>query len=135
MARRAQVVDAAIRAISEVGLQRASLAEVARRAGLSKAAVLYHFAGRDELIEQVVVAVLTRGAEYMAARTATAADPAAELRAYIEANVQYIAAHREDVKVLVAIAVGFTTEDGRSKLSADASVYDASLAPLRDILR
>ena len=134
VARRAQLVDCAISAIAEVGLTRASLAEIGKRAGLSKAAILYHFAGRDELIGEVVMTVLRRGAEYMAARMPAEPTPPEELRSYIESNVEYVAAHRDDVKVLVAIAVGFTDGDGKSKLDADASVYDASLAPLRDIL-
>ncbi|WP_414942876.1 TetR/AcrR family transcriptional regulator [Amycolatopsis sp. cmx-11-51] len=133
-ARRNQLVDCAIEAIAQVGLARASLTEIGKRAGLSKAAVFYHFSGRDELVGEVVVTVLRRGAEYMAARMPERPTPPEELRAYIEANVGYVAEHRDDVKVLVAIAVGFTDENGESKLRSDASVYEASLAPLRDIL-
>ncbi|QUQ65605.1 TetR/AcrR family transcriptional regulator [Kutzneria sp. CA-103260] len=134
-ARRAQLVRCAIEAIAELGLPRASLAEIGRRAGVSKAAIFYHFANRDELVQEVLVAAVTEGAEFMAERTRRQPTPAGELRAYIEANVEYIATHRDAVKALVTIAMNFTDEDGRSRLLPDASVYGESLEPLRDILR
>jgi AcrR family transcriptional regulator len=134
VARRSQLVDCAIEAIAELGFQRASLAEIGRRAGLTKAAIFYHFASRDELILEIVGTVLRRGAEFMAARSQGLASPADELRAYIESNVEYVSSHRDDVKVLVAITVNFRDDEGKSLFPLDASVYQIALAPLRDIL-
>ncbi|MEU7867256.1 TetR/AcrR family transcriptional regulator [Dactylosporangium sp. NPDC049140] len=133
-ARRAQLVECAIDAIAELGLPRASLAEVAKRAGVTKTTIFYHFANREELIHEVFAHTLREGAEFMAARTGRADGPAAELRAYIEANVAYIGTHRKHVQVLTAIAMNFTDEDGRTRLRHDASVYGTSLAPLQDLL-
>jgi AcrR family transcriptional regulator len=129
------LVHCAIDAIAEVGLPKASLAEIARRAGITKAAIFYHFAGRDELIREVLTTVLIEGARFMAERVSRQASPADELRTYIETNVDYIATHSKQTKVLVAIAMNFTDENGSSKLQLDASVYGESLAPLQDILR
>ena len=134
MARRAQLVRCAIEAIAELGLPKSSLAEIGRRAGITKATIFYHFASRDDLIREVLATVLAEGAEFMAQRVRAQPDPRAELRVYLTANIEYIATHRDEVKVLVAIAMNFTDEDGRTKLPLDASVYGASLAPLRDIL-
>ncbi|MEV6930778.1 TetR/AcrR family transcriptional regulator [Dactylosporangium sp. NPDC051485] len=134
LARRAQLVECAIDAIAELGLAKASLAEVAKRAGVTKTTIFYHFANREELIHEVFASALRQGAEFMAARTGKADGPAAELRAYIEANVEYIGTHRKHVRVLTAIAMNFTDEDGRTRLRHDASVYGTSLAPLQDIL-
>jgi AcrR family transcriptional regulator len=134
VARRAQLVECAIDAIAELGLPKASLAEVAKRAGVTKTTIFYHFDNRDELIREVFLSALRQGAEFMAARTGKAESAAAELRAYIEANVDYIGVHRKEVRVLTAIAMNFTDEDGRTKLSHDASVYGTSLAPLQEIL-
>lgn len=134
VARRAQLVECAIDAIAELGLPKASLAEVAKRAGVTKTTIFYHFENRDELIHEVFASTLQQGTEFMAERTGKAQSPAAELQAYIEANVGYIQAHRKHVRVLTAIAMNFTDEDGRTRLSHDASVYGTSLAPLQDIL-
>jgi AcrR family transcriptional regulator len=134
VARRAQLVECAIDAIAELGLPKASLAEVAKRAGLTKTTIFYHFDNRDELIREVFISTLRRGSEFLAARTGKAESAAAELRAYIEANVAYIGIHRKEVRVLTAIAMNFTDENGRTRLTHDASVYGTSLTPLQEIL-
>lgn len=133
-ARRAQLVDCAAEAIAELGLPRTSLAEVARRAGVSKPTVLYHFTSRDELIDAVLTTTLAAGAEFLAAHTAAAESPPQELAAYIAANVEYIDRHRRDAAVLSTIAINHVDGDGRSRLRHDASVYGTALAPLQDIL-
>jgi AcrR family transcriptional regulator len=134
VARRAQLVECAIDAIAELGLAKASLAEVARRAGVTKTTIFYHFANREALIHEVFATTLRQGGEFLTARTGQTTDPAAELRAYIEANVEYIGRYRKHVRVLTAIAMNFTDEDGRTRLTHDASVYGTSLAPLQDLL-
>ena len=57
MARRAQIIGAAIETISSVGYGHASLARIADRVGISKGVISYHFAGKDELIREVVAEV------------------------------------------------------------------------------
>ncbi|HEX5408105.1 MAG TPA: helix-turn-helix domain-containing protein, partial [Pseudonocardiaceae bacterium] len=56
-ARRKQLVECAIEVIAEQGFAQASLARIAQRAGVAKSVVLYHFANKDELVEQVLTAV------------------------------------------------------------------------------
>ena len=66
--RRDQLVDCAIDAIAELGFPRTSVAEVARRAGVSKGVVTYHFAAKDDLIGAVIAYVLDSMAEYVQPR-------------------------------------------------------------------
>ncbi len=47
---RERLLDAALSAIARRGVAGASLAEVAREVGVTKAAVLYHFDGKDSLL-------------------------------------------------------------------------------------
>lgn len=70
-ARRAQIIECAIDTITEVGFARASLTEIGQRAGISKGGVAYHFAGKAELLEQVVIDVYTRAGEAITSRVAT----------------------------------------------------------------
>ncbi|GEL48305.1 hypothetical protein CHO01_34210 [Cellulomonas hominis] len=49
-ARRAQIVRAAVESFATHGYERASLRDIAARAGVTHAAVLRHFAGKDELL-------------------------------------------------------------------------------------
>jgi AcrR family transcriptional regulator len=53
-ASRKQVLDAALRELSERGYARTSVSDIAAAAGMSKGAVHYHFDSKDDLIEQVL---------------------------------------------------------------------------------
>ena len=50
----ARVLDAAHEQFSLVGIQRSSMEDVARRAGVSRVTVYRHFAGKDDLVQQVL---------------------------------------------------------------------------------
>lgn len=111
-ARRAQIVECAIDTIAELGYARASLAEIAKRAGISKGVISYHFAGKDELVERVVEHVCTWGAQEMLPRLQGLSSPAETLRTYITANVEFIRDHPREIAVLGDIFVNFRTRDG-----------------------
>src|SRR5438552_9670575 len=90
-ARRAQIVQAAIDTIAELGYARASFARITERAGLSSPRMIsYHFADKDDLIHQLVREVFTAAAEFITARMATEETSAGKLRAYLTANVEYL---------------------------------------------
>ncbi|CAM4303409.1 TetR family transcriptional regulator [Nocardiopsis rhodophaea] len=67
-ARRAQIIEAAVAVIAEVGFAKASLARIAQHAGISKGVISYHFAGKDELIEQVVEQIYLSATDYVVPR-------------------------------------------------------------------
>jgi AcrR family transcriptional regulator len=103
-ARRAQIVEAAIATIAEVGYRNASFARIAKRAGLSSTGLIsYHFKSRGELIDQVVSETVTAIGSHMAQRLAGVSSAAAALRTYIEANVAFIGAHRDQMRALTEI--------------------------------
>jgi len=86
-ARRGQIVACAIETIATLGYARASLAEVAKRAGISKSVISYHFAGKDELIREVVTEVYSLAISLIVPRIQAAPDARGALRAYIEGHV------------------------------------------------
>jgi TetR/AcrR family fatty acid metabolism transcriptional regulator len=103
-ARRAQVVQAAIETIAAVGYQRASYAQIARRAGLSSTGLIsYHFAGKADLIDQVVAEVVAAGQAFMLPRIESAAPGRDRLRAYIMSNLEFMATHREHMVAMVEV--------------------------------
>lgn len=132
-ARRAQIVECAIDTMAELGYVRASLAEVAKRAGVSKGVISYHFAGKDELTEQVVIELYSRAGQLIGARIEQAPTAAAALRGYLEANLAFIQDNPDHVRVLADIVMNFRDDDGRPHYGVGDA--DGLLHHLEEILR
>jgi AcrR family transcriptional regulator len=135
VARRAQLVQCAVDAIAEVGYQKASLAEIARRAGITKGAIFYHFANREELFEAVFAHVLSTGSEFILTRVRAATTPREQLRAYVSAFAESIEVDPKAVQALFAIGQQHADEEGRSQFARNPELQEAALATLVDILR
>jgi AcrR family transcriptional regulator len=133
IARRAQIIACAIETIATLGYAQASLAQIASRAGISKGVISYHFAGKDELITQIVTDIYTKGGEYMLPRILAETTPDSMLRAYIESNVEFIGNHRLEMVALSEIFLNFRAADGT--LRFDAKAEEPILNPLEDLLR
>src|SRR5271166_1206110 len=90
-ARRAQIVEAAIATIADLGYAGASFAQIAKRAGLSSTGLIsYHFAGRDELIDQVGQQIVSAIAAFMTERMAGVTTATDALHRYIDGNIAFI---------------------------------------------
>jgi len=123
-ARRAQIIEAAIDTIAEVGFARASLARIGERVGISKGLIGYHFAGKDDLIKQVVIDVVEAGRAYILPRVFAESTGPAMLRAYIESNLAFMREHRNYMVAVVEILRNgaFTTDSGRRVDGQDVDV-------------
>ena len=102
-ARRAQIVEAAIDTVAEVGYAKASLARIAVRLGISKGVISYHFAGKDDLIAEIVTQVLQQARAYMQPRIEAQTTGPAMLRAYIESNLEFIRDNPNQLRAIVEI--------------------------------
>jgi len=131
-ARRAQIVQCAIETIAEIGYAQASIGQIAKRANVSKGVITYHFASKDDLLEEVVAAYAIAAEAFIRPVAANAATPKERLRKYMEANLAFIAEHRKMVFAVVEIAAGMRTKEGKLRFSADAdeSIYQ----PIEEIL-
>ena len=132
-ARRAQLVECAIDAIAELGYTNASMAEIAKRAGVSKGVISYHFAGKRELIEQVVNSVVEKASAVMLPRIYAEHSTAGMLRAYIESNLEFIGSHRNHILALMNIAVG--ARDDRKSTVDLALAFEPAVLALATMLR
>ena len=132
-ARRSQIIRYAIETIATLGYGQASLAQIAKRAGMSKSVISYHFTSKDELIEQVVTDTYTSALLFILPRIPTQSTASDQLRAYIQADVDFIGTHRMQVTALVEIMTNFRTGDG--KLRYDVQAEEPILAGLEAFLR
>jgi AcrR family transcriptional regulator len=128
-ARRAQIVAAAMETIADVGYARASFARIAKRAGLSSTGLIsYHFAGKEELISEVVREVYTAMSGFMSERMRAHTSAPAALRTYIEATIEFIGTHRTQMRALSDIFM-------HGALDYDDTTEQAAVSPIEAILR
>lgn len=131
-ARRAQLIGCAIDALAEVGYQQTTVAEVARRAGVSKGVVTYYFAARDDLVWAVVGGVFGSIAEHVGRRLENV-PPARFVAVYLGAWVDYYRAHRREMMAIAEIWTSFRDASGRPHLDArtlatERELVEASLS-------
>jgi len=125
--RRDQLVDCMIDVIADLGFARASVAELARRAGVSKGVITYHFPAKDDLIGAVIADVLGSMGEYLVPRLWTGefqCVPERFVAAYITAWATYYRSHAREVLALVRIYNGFRDESGRPHSAFDVRAED-----------
>ena len=111
-ARRAQIIECAIDAIAELGFAQASLAQIAKRAGVSTGVILYYFAGKDELIRAVGAHVFATGADLISPPVNAQPTARAALRVFIEASVGFLAAHPNYARAVMNIIRAGRAGDG-----------------------
>jgi AcrR family transcriptional regulator len=117
-ARRAQIVEAAIETLAEVGYANASLARIAARLGISKGVISYHFAGKDDLIAEIVSQVLQRAWAYIQPRIEAQTTGPEMLRAYIESHFEFMRDNPKQLGAVVEI-VRATIAGAKSPFTGD----------------
>lgn len=133
-ARRAQIVSAAIVTIAELGLNRASFAQIADRAGLSSTRMIsYHFAGKDDLMEAVVADVFTVAGQYIQPYVLAERTPSGQLRAFIEASARFYAEYRQHVIAVRDVWANFRDADGTPHFGM--ATHEPEFARISEIFR
>jgi TetR/AcrR family transcriptional regulator, fatty acid metabolism regulator protein len=114
-ARRAQIIEAAIQTIAEVGYPNASLARIARTAGISKGVISYHFDGKDELMDQVVTGVYTEIAQTVVPRILAQDSASAMLRTHVRSVAEYGLAHRGRLAAVAEVFIHARDAEGNPR--------------------
>jgi AcrR family transcriptional regulator len=132
-ARRAQIVDCAIDAIAELGFANASVDQFAKRVGVSKGVITYHFPNKDEIVDAVVAKVIAAGRAHMEPRILAETSAAGRLQAYIVSDLEFINANRKALIALVEIAMSARRADGNLVIGAE--MLAQRVASLEELLR
>jgi TetR/AcrR family transcriptional regulator, fatty acid metabolism regulator protein len=110
-ARRTQIVQCAAEEIAEHGYAAASVVAIARRAGVSRGVVAYHFSGRDDLVDAVVAAFYADAAAYIVPRV-KGDNVHTLIASLIRANVAFLAEHPVQVRATAEIAINHRSATG-----------------------
>jgi AcrR family transcriptional regulator len=116
--RREQLAQAALALIAAHGLNRLSVARVARRVGLVPSAIYRHFSGKDALLDAVIALIRERMHRNVEAVMAQAPDALDRLRRLLLAHVRMI---RENEGILRLV---FSDELHRGQPERKARVYE-----------
>jgi AcrR family transcriptional regulator len=134
-ARRAQIIVCAIDVLAEFGYAQTSFARIAERAGISKSVISYHFAGKDELLEQVVRSVYAEAINYVAPRVRAKRCAPATLATYLRSNLEFIRDHRKDIAAVTEIFLNLRSREGSLRFAGGPDGMEPALKPLQEILR
>lgn len=100
-ARRAQLITVTIDVIAAYGYAGCSLQRIADAAGITKAAVIYHFASKNAVIQAAYEDVIAALTEHMWTRLQAATSAAGMVEAYVESLIGYMGMHPGHVRVIV----------------------------------
>jgi TetR/AcrR family transcriptional regulator len=99
-ARAVQLIDVTIATVAEHGYQAASLAAIAQAAGVTKGAVLYHFASKDALLAAAQAQVLDAMVAVVGAAV-NAAAPRDAPSTYVCSMLAHMTAHPQHARMLI----------------------------------
>lgn len=127
-ARREQLISVTIALIAANGAARTSLQNIADAASITKAAVLYHYPTKKDVIRAAYEVVRTGLIDHMRARIELASTPGAAIKAYLTSQLEYLAENPGHVRVM---AESFTDPDIGITEHADTQ---ARWRPLADLI-
>ena len=136
--RREQLIEAAIRAISQHGLGETTIADVVKEAGMANGAVNQYFASKDMLMLEALRAVTGEFREvWHQARDKAGADAAAILEAVTMAQLHPKVCRHERISVWVAYwsETRFRPKYLEVCTESDAEYGDALMTACRDLAR
>src|ERR1700722_14514298 len=113
LARRAQIAGCAAEAIAEVGYADASMAEIARRAGVGKSVAWYAFSEPSGVMGEGLRTAMATYATFMEPRMARATSASDKVRAYVFGTADYVVEQRSLHVAVIEIGLNATSADGR----------------------
>ncbi|GIE29696.1 TetR family transcriptional regulator [Actinoplanes italicus] len=130
-ARRAQLIGVTIDLIARHGYAGTSLARIAEAAGISKAAVLYHFPSKDAVVRAAYDSVL-EGLTARVGAAVAAQSGAAAVEAYIRSMVGYLAENPAHTRMIVEAIVEAPAVDDTPGAPSRRQSVAALIAAARD---
>ena len=96
---RERIQAAARELFAKQGVQKTSLQEIADKLGITKPALYYHFASREDLLRSIVQPLIDAGERFLDDQEAASA---IEARALLEGYFDFHYRHRADILLLLA---------------------------------
>ncbi len=110
-ARREQIIEAAIKALDEIGYVKASLAQIAKRARISTALISYHFTDKSDLMNHLLTNLLEGSTTYILKEVQQETTHHGKIETFITASLAYQGTHPARNTALIEIIFNARTPD------------------------
>ncbi|HEY0844520.1 MAG TPA: TetR/AcrR family transcriptional regulator [Noviherbaspirillum sp.] len=128
---RKRILEQAAQLFADKGYETASMADLARSMGVSKAAVFHYFQTKQQIYDAVILQALEGLARTVAEAVAREAAAPEKLRCFMTAHARYFEAHRPE---FITMLVGFGGMDNTGYRDEAMRLRDQHERLLRDIL-
>lgn len=132
--RRAQLVACAIDVLAEDGYAAASLSRIAKRAGVSRGVIPYHFADRGELLDAVVAEVYDIATEQLSASIQSQPTALLAIRRFIVSSAQFYTDFPAHMAALYEIVSHSRSDDGSLQHAEQSRANEQELSAVGEIL-
>ena len=133
--RRAEILAAARDVFFEGGYQKASMREIAAKAGLTQAALYYHFDNKEDLLVTLLEAFSEELLQAIMAELAGGGDAKARLEAIVRRQIGFIRVRRKDLKILVEDKQHVSSEKLGVIRTKEQMIYRLYRSCLEDLAR
>ncbi|GGA46798.1 TetR family transcriptional regulator [Kroppenstedtia guangzhouensis] len=101
-----QIFQSAVEVFAHSGFERAKMDEIARRAGVAKGTIYYHFKGKEELFVALMNDGMERIMDQLRRRMEVTEDPVHQLEGLLEGLVEYLYHNGTFAKLLISESWG-----------------------------
>ncbi len=133
-ARREQIIEATIATLDEIGYVNASLAQIAKRAGISTPLISYHFIDKNDLINQTLTTLLSEATAYVTERLKDGKTAREKLHIFIESRLAYQGTHSKHNVALIEIVFNARTPENVPYYKLSDDVEDPVTYALEQLL-
>lgn len=98
--------------IAQAGYARATMAEIGRQAGVAKSVIFYHFADKNELLQELIRTAVATFTGFIEPRLAAQTTARGKISAYLAGSADYMTAHRSLHLAVLEIAFNALGPDG-----------------------
>lgn len=119
IARRKQILDAALALFAQKGFQKTSLSDIAAAINVSKGVISYHFDGKEDLGEQVLRHGLRNYSRFVQDHLCAYKTATEKLLRFPEACLAYVRQHQLDYLIYTDTQSSFASPHDRRKFLAE----------------
>lgn len=113
-ARRKQILDIAIQEIEKRGYRDTTIQDIAKKAGISKGVIYYHFNSRYELLSEIWSALLQELFDYRKERVERQKNAQAMLRTYAKAHFEFLKLNFNKFIALFTMGIDLNPSDNQT---------------------